>query len=143
MNKLFFLLVPFTFLSCILDLHDDKMANHLHPNRVETMGKWGGQGIVINVTDSTTTMEFDCAHALIHNKLISNTLHETGQYGNFIFEKGGPIIIGQKEDIHPAEFRNVIIGDEIVLYITILDKNQPVIKHVAIRNGNEHLNKCL
>jgi hypothetical protein len=109
----------------------------------ETLGQWGGKGVQLEVSENNSFFDFDCASASIASKLKTSGYEVVEQYGTYTYEHGGPILIDEKPDIHPAAFRGTIEGDSMKLAITILDQKRPDIPLKLKRNVVGLVYKCL
>ncbi|HXY41624.1 MAG TPA: hypothetical protein VEQ10_18245 [Vicinamibacteria bacterium] len=73
-------------------------------------GQWGGDHVRLEVTGSSTTIEFDCAHGSVDGAW---TLGSDGGFdgaGVYVQEHGGPVIVGQPEDTQPAQYSGRLDG---------------------------------
>src|SRR5689334_12436741 len=57
----------------------------------EMNGKWGGLGIAMEVGDRGGTIEFDCAHGTISEKITAKGNGSFAVKGTFVREHPGPI----------------------------------------------------
>src|SRR5260370_27062160 len=88
------------------------------PNRI-AQGDWGGQHITVSVSESTATVEFDCANGRIEGPL---TIDRRGRFnlkGTFSREHGGPVRIGEKPSSQPARYSGWTDGRKITLTVTV------------------------
>src|SRR6266536_1964152 len=72
-------------------------------NRI-AKGEWGGMHINLNVTDSSASIEYDCAHGEITGPL---TLDRRGRFdlkGTHSREHGGPVRINEPDNSQPARY---------------------------------------
>jgi hypothetical protein len=134
MRYILFLSIIFMNLTCENDTQE--------PVKIETLGKWGGAGVKMEVKNAETILEFDCGHAIISSKLTpsGNTIPE--HKGTYVYERGGPILVDDVPDAHPAIFRGTIEADAIDLNITITDQKRADINLKLVRNSEGKLVKC-
>jgi hypothetical protein len=84
-------------------------------------GAWGGDGMLLTVTDSGGTFEQVCAQGTIDRPL---TLDAGGRFdatGRYMRQRGGPVREG---DIHPARFSGSTNGTTLTLTVTQTDDGQ-------------------
>ena len=104
--------------------------------QVINSGTWGGEHIVMIVTDSSTTLDYDCAHGSIDESIKTNEDGEFNATGVYIFEKGGPIRIGDIPDKHPALYSGNIKNKEMTLIVKLTDSNT-VIDTFSLNFGSD------
>jgi len=97
--------------------------NLLAPDKV-AVGLWGGMHIGLRVKDDGASIQYDCADGTIGQPLV------TDDKGNFevtgIHNKGhgGPVIIGEKPDSHPARYTGQVNGETMTLTVTLTDTKE-------------------
>ena len=82
-------------------------------------GAWGGDHVVLTVTDSGGAVEMDCAHGTLDQPL---RLDDRGRFyvaGTFIPEHGGPIRADEAAQQRPARYQGRIDHQEIEFTITV------------------------
>ncbi len=126
--------IPLLFLSC---------HTAVSPQNEDTLGHWGGKGVQLDVTENLSFFDFDCASASVSSQLKATGNQIVEQYGTYTYEHGGPILIDEKPDIHPAAFRGTIVKDSMEINITILDQKRPDIPLKLKRNAVGLVYKCL
>lgn len=90
-------------------------------SQVINSGTWGGEHIVMIVTDSTTTLDYDCAHGSIDEFIKTNEEGDFEVTGVYIREKGGPIRIEDVPDKHAAIYSGNINGNNMTLIVRLTD----------------------
>ncbi len=134
MKKFLFSFLLFFIISCISDLN---------PKTIEVLGKWGGQGVQLEINENSSNFEFDCASASINSRLKTTDNQIDIQFGTFTYEHGGPIKVDEKPDIHPAQFKGEIIQDSMTVIITILDQKRADQIFKLKKGENGRIFKCL
>ena len=86
-------------------------------------GTWGGEHIGMIVTDSSTTLDYDCAHGTIDEPIKTDEDGIFEAAGVHVFEKGGPIRLGEIPDKHPALYSGSIKGKEMTLIVRLTDSD--------------------
>jgi hypothetical protein len=131
-------LIAIFFLSFIIACQQETA-----PKNSDTLGTWGGVGVKLNIAENNTDFEFDCATANLKSKLKATDNQILEQFGTYIYEHGGPILVDEKPDIHPARFSGKIINDSMFLSITILDQKRADIPLKLKQNSLGKVFKCL
>jgi hypothetical protein len=90
-------------------------------SQVIQSGIWGGQHIGMIVSDSSATLDYDCAHGTIDEPIITDDNGMFSVTGIYVFEKGGPIKLGEILDKHPAVYEGSIKGKEMTLIVKLTD----------------------
>ena len=103
-------------------------------------GTWGGQHIILEVSDKGAEAEFDCAHGQITQPM---TLDQQGRFdvtGTFTPEHGGPV--RRDEEITPAPMRysGHVSGDTMEL--TITRGEAKIGPYTLTRGSHPMLTKC-
>ena len=81
------------------------------------MGLWGGQHISMEVTAQGATIEYDCAHATISQRI---TLDGRGRFevpGMQIPEHGGPVRQNEQSTGSPVRFAGQVNGKRLKLSV--------------------------
>lgn len=110
--------------------------------QADLVGVWGGEHIGMVVSDSSATIDYDCAHGTIDEPF--NT--ENGEFevrGIHVFEHGGPIRIDETPDQHPALYQGTIDGNVMTLKVTITDTGVEIGTFTLNFGGNPNVYKCL
>lgn len=134
MKKLAFLLFTLIFVGC---------KSNISPENADSLGIWGGVGVQLEVTENHSFFDMDCASAELNNKLKTTGNQVVEQFGTYTYEHGGPILIDEKPDVHPAKFRGEIVNDSMKIYITIMDQKRPDIPLKLKKNAFGKVVKCL
>lgn len=113
------------------------------PENEDTAGRWGGRGVQLSVTEKSTYFEFDCANAELKSKLKTVGIEVVEQFGTYTYERGGPVKVDEKPDVHPAAFRGKIVKDSMFISITILDQKRADIPLKMKKDTQGLVFKCL
>ena len=112
-------------------------------SQIDLKGTWGGEHIGVMVSDSSATLEYDCAHGTIDEPIIPD---EDGNYevsGVHIIEHGGPIRSDEVPDEHPALYKGHIVGNQMTLILVLTDTDTEVDTFSLSRGVNPLIYKCL
>ena len=71
-------------------------------------GIWGGKHISLDLRDSSSSVEYDCAHGTIDEPIEPDQNGSFVAVGTHVFEHGGPVIEDEVPDAHPARYSGVI-----------------------------------
>ena len=112
-------------------------------SQIDLKGTWGGEHIGIVVSDSSTTLEYDCAHGTIDEPIIPDDEGRFEVIGVHVFEHGGPIRIDETPDEHPALYKGHIVGNEMTLILVITDTNTEIDTFSLTRGFEPLIYKCL
>lgn len=85
----------------------------------DAMGAWGGEHIILKVSEKGAEVEFDCARGQVTQRI---TLDKRGDFdvaGTFTSEHGGPV--RRDENVQPATARysGHVDGDTMSLTVTL------------------------
>ena len=112
-------------------------------SQIDLKGKWGGEHIGIVVSDSSVTLEYDCAHGTIDEPIIPDAEGKFEASGVHVFEHGGPIRIDEIPDEHPALYKGHIVGKEMTLILVITDTDTVIDTFLLTRRVDPMIYKCL
>ena len=112
-------------------------------SQINLTGKWGGEHIGIVVSDSSATLEYDCAHGTIDEPIIPDAEGKFEASGVHVFEHGGPIRIDEIPDEHPALYKGHIVGNKMTLILVITDTDTEIDTFSLTRGVDPLIYKCL
>ena len=104
-------------------------------------GAWGGQGILVQVSEKGAEVEFDCARGQIAQPI---TLDKHGDFevaGTFTAGHGGPVRRDENPQAAPARYSGHVDGDAMSL--TVSRGEEKVGSYSLTRGSQPHLTKCL
>ena len=73
------------------------------PRRI-AQGAWGGQHITMQVSESSATIEYDCAHGQINGPLVTDRHGRFDLKGTHSPEHGGPVRDNEQSAVGPADW---------------------------------------
>jgi len=103
---------------------------------------WGGDHVKLTVSDTSSHLEFDCAHGDIAGTLTASQGTIAAQ-GTFTREHGGPIRIDEPADIHPALYSGTVSGSSMQLSIRLTDSGDVVGSFALVEGAAGRVTKCL
>jgi len=111
--------------------------------QTELIGVWGGDHIGMIVSDSSATIDYDCAHGTIDEPIITDDDGKFEVSGVHVFEHGGPIRIDEVPDEHPALYQGSIDGKVMTLKVTITDTGNEFGTFTLTLGEAPNVYKCL
>jgi hypothetical protein len=108
--------------------------------RAVATGAWGGEHIVLEVSEKGADAEFDCAHGQVTQPI---TLDKHGDFdvaGTFTPEHGGPVRRDENATPASARYSGHVDGDTMSLTITLGKEKVGIF--ALIRGSRPKLTKC-
>jgi hypothetical protein len=112
-------------------------------SQIDLSGKWGGEHIGIMVSDSSATLEYDCAHGTIDEPIIPDNDGNFEVIGVHVFEHGGPVRSNEVPDEHPALYKGNITGEKMTLILVLTDRKTEIDTFSLTRGVEPVIHKCL
>ncbi len=106
-------------------------------------GIWGGDHISLELSESSSTVELNCAHGTLSEAIRPDKQGHFSVSGILVLEHGGPIREDEPEDAHPAVYTGHVSGDRMTLTINISDLASPELAFTLVRGQQGRLFKCL
>jgi len=106
-------------------------------------GAWGGEHIALTVTDTGSSIEYDCAHGSIAGPIHPGEDGRFAATGVHYREHGGPIREGELPDAHPASYSGRITGDKMSLVVRETDTRNEIGTFTLARGADARVLKCL
>jgi hypothetical protein len=134
----------FRCLSCALFLllPSGRSAADSDPPR-KILGSWGGDHIHLILTEAGGRAEFDCARGSVGEPFLVDAEGKFDLEGRYVPEHPGPIHRGETADEHPARYRGSVEGDNMVLTVTVPDRNQSLGPFKLSYGKDARVHKCL
>ena len=85
--------------------------------KMNAVGTWGGEHVILDVSKHGAVLEFDCAHGQIDQPLILDKKGRFAVRGTFTPEHGGPV---RRDEITPssaARYSGQVKGDVMTLKV--------------------------
>ena len=105
-------------------------------------GAWGGEHIVLEVSEKGAEVELDCAHGEVTQHI---TLGKHGDFdvaGTFSPEHGGPVRRDENPQPAPARYFGRVEGDTMSLTVTLGKEKEKVGDFTLTRGSRPNLTKC-
>jgi len=82
-------------------------------------GTWGGEHVLLEVSEKGADLEFDCAHGQITQPLTIGKLGNFDAAGTFTPEHGGPVRRDEVTPTEPARYSGKVDGDTMSFTVTV------------------------
>ncbi len=105
-------------------------------------GTWGGEHIAMEVTDAGATIEYDCAHGRITQKIDPDADGKFEAKGIHERERGGPTRQGEDEG-QPAIYRGSIKDETMTLTVELAENNESVGTFTLTQGKTGRIRKCM
>ena len=106
-------------------------------------GAWGGQGVHIEVTEKSATIEFDCAHGTIDGPLMMDSKGQFNWKGTYSRERGGPVRIDETAKAQAATYSGGIKAKTMTLILKLASEEKPLQTFTLSQGASGRLRKCL
>jgi len=107
------------------------------------LGLWGGEHISMEVTERRTTIEYDCAHGTIDQRI---TLDRRGRFdvsGMQFQERGGPVRQDGELAGYPVRFAGQVNGKTMKLSVRNSVTKELIGVFTLVHGGEPKLRKCM
>lgn len=106
------------------------------------VGLWGGEHISMQVTEQRTTIEYDCAHGTIDQRI---TLDRRGRFdvpGMQVPEHGGPVRRNEQPSGYPVRFAGQVNGKTMKLSVKNSATKALIGDFTLVYGSEPKLRKC-
>jgi len=106
------------------------------------MGLWSGDHISLQIEGSGATLDYDCAHGTITQKIVPDQSGKFEVKGFHMRERPGPTRQGEAADGEPATYKGVL-NDKTMTLTVILNKSDETLGPFTLTHGKMGLiRKC-
>ncbi len=105
-------------------------------------GVWGGEHIRFEVIGRGATVEFDCAKAVIYDRVEADARGRFVVYGRYYEEHGGPTRPGDEQNSYPVRVNGVVGGSLMKLTVRHAKTGKLVGAYNLTRDREANLFKC-
>lgn len=105
-------------------------------------GTWGGEHIAMEVTDAGATIEYDCAHGRITEKIAPDADGKFEAKGFHTRERGGPVRQGENDE-EPAVYRGSVKDETMTLAVELTQKNESAGAFTLTQGKTGRIRKCM
>jgi hypothetical protein len=82
-------------------------------------GKWGGEHLVVEVSPSGASFQFDCAHGSVSGAIALDGNGKFDVGGDYVAEHGGPIRVGESEARQSVRYTGRVQGRTMSLTVEL------------------------
>jgi hypothetical protein len=111
------------------------------PNVLPT-GTWGGEHIALESTEAGATIDYDCAHGTITEKIVLDGKGKFRVKGLHVKEHGGPVRQGEDTTGQTAVYTGTCDGKTLTLTITLVDTGEVVGTYTLTHRKMGRVIKC-
>jgi hypothetical protein len=124
-------------------MHQSSKSRHLAKSDGLPSGTWGGEHISLQVAErGDATIEFDCAHATITQRIILNRRGRFRVAGLYFEEHGGPVRANGESDGDAVSFDGRIEGRTMKLTVTHAATGEIIGTFTLVHQQEPFLVKC-
>ena len=105
-------------------------------------GLWGGQHISMEVTERRTTIEYDCAHATIDQRIVLDRRGRFDVSGTQVPEHGGPVRRDEQPAGYSVRFAGQVNGRRMNLSVRNTATKELIGTFTLVQGGEPRLMKC-
>ncbi len=107
--------------------------------------EWGGQhiGLVVLTDGGGATIEYDCASGTIDEPITVDSSGGFTAVGTHTRGHGGPAMVGEIPDRHPARYTGSTDGKSMTLNVKLTDSGQDIGTYALTRGASPSVLKCL
>lgn len=120
-----------------------KTPDATQKNESRINGVWGATGISIEITEAGATLNYDCAHGTITEKITPDADGRFVVHGFHVRERPGPARQGDDTRGQPATYKGSIDGQSMTLVITLSETNEEVGTYTLTQGKIGRIRKCL
>lgn len=107
------------------------------------VGLWGGEHISMQVTERRTTVEYDCAHGTIDQRIALDRRGRFDVSGIQTSEHGGPVRENEQPAGYPVRFTGQVNGKTMKLSVTNSATKTLVGNFTLVYGDEPRLRKCM
>ena len=112
------------------------------PDAVIVNGTWGGEHALLEITATSASIEFDCAHGTLQVPL-PLTRGAFDVSGDYVQEHGGPIRSDETVDRQPARYSGSVKGNTMILLVRLTATGEDRGTYTLTRGSSGRVFKCL
>ena len=112
------------------------------PDAVTVNGTWGGDHALLEITATSASIEFDCAHGTLPVPL-TLTRGAFDVTGDYVQEHGGPIRSDETVDRQPARYTGTVSGNTMTLLVRLTATGEDRGTYSLTRGSTGRVFKCL
>ncbi len=98
--------------------------------------------MVLTMSESSTHVEFDCAHGDMSRPIQTDRQGRFNLAGTLVRERGGPVRRDAPVDSHPARYEGSVLADTMTLTVRLMDSDELIGTFTLTRGAAGRLVKC-
>jgi hypothetical protein len=107
------------------------------------LGTWGGPHISLQVTDKGASINYDCAHGTIDQRIKTDRRGHFEARGLHYKEHGGPIRRDESQSGEPATYTGTINGQTMTLTVILTNTRETIGTYTLTHGKRGRVMKCL
>ena len=107
------------------------------------VGTWGGQHVSMEVTDLGATLDFDCAHGSINERIAFDSEQRFAVKGSYVREHGAATRQDEAAEGQTVTYEGVIDGESMTLKVILEETKEVIGTFTLIRGKVGRVRKCL
>jgi hypothetical protein len=120
----------------------DPLNNYESGAKGLRVGTWGGEHISLKATERGVEIEFDCAHAVINRRIVTDRRGRFDVSGTYVEEHGGPVREGERTGSYTVRFTGRITGETMTLTVRRGDAKESIGTFTLVYGREPELVKC-
>jgi len=105
-------------------------------------GVWGGQHIVLEVSEKGAEVDMDCAHGEVTQPITIDAHGDFDVAGTFSPEHGGPVRRDENTEPASARYSGHVEGDTMRVTVTVGKEKEKVGDFTLTRGARPNITKC-
>ena len=105
-------------------------------------GQWGGEHVALDVAENGATIDYDCAHGTIDEKIVSDGNGKFSVKGMHIKEHFGPVRKDDDLTVEPAIYTGIQDGKNLTLTVTLTRSKETVGTYILKHGVPGRVRKC-
>lgn len=106
------------------------------------VGLWGGEHIRLEVNTQGATVEYDCAHGTISQRIVADRRGRFVVDGTHVEEHGGPVRANEQVSGYPVRFTGQVRGKRMTLTVRRRDTKKLIGTFTLLDGQEGALVKC-
>ena len=109
----------------------------------DVSGVWGGLHLNIEVSESGATLDYDCAHGTITERIVPDREGKFSVKGFHVRERPGPTREGEDTEGQPATYSGSINNQTMTLTVKLSRTNEDIGTFTLTQGKTGRIRKCM
>lgn len=109
----------------------------------DVRGMWGGLHLHVEVSESGATLDYDCAHGTITERIAPDREGKFVVKGFHVKERPGPTREGDDTNGQPAIYNGSIDGETMTLTVRLSGSNEEIGAFTLTQGKTGRIRKCM